>query len=71
MTVRVAKEDFSLQVGSSSYNVRKDDIIALYPQLLHFDPEIYSDPLVSNDSQNSTSAEVDLHLVALLVSTVV
>ncbi|XP_066481056.1 cytochrome P450 7A1 [Tiliqua scincoides] len=45
MTVRVAKEDFSLQVGSGLYNVRKDDIIALYPQLLHFDPEIYSDPL--------------------------
>ncbi|KAJ7338854.1 hypothetical protein JRQ81_012756 [Phrynocephalus forsythii] len=45
MTVRVAKEDFVLQLGSGSYNIRKDDIIALYPQLLHFDPEIYSDPL--------------------------
>lgn len=48
MTVRVAKEDFVLQLGSNSYNIRKDDTIALYPQLLHFDPEIYSDPLVSN-----------------------
>ncbi|XP_054841859.1 cytochrome P450 7A1 [Eublepharis macularius] len=45
MTVRVAKEDFCLQLSTGSYNVRKDDIIALYPQLLHFDPEIYSDPL--------------------------
>uniref|UniRef100_A0ACB8FE23 Cholesterol 7-alpha-monooxygenase n=2 Tax=Sphaerodactylus townsendi TaxID=933632 RepID=A0ACB8FE23_9SAUR len=45
MTVRAAKEDFSLQLNTGSYNIRKDDIIALYPQLLHFDPEIYSDPL--------------------------
>uniref|UniRef100_A0ABM5GDC3 Cytochrome P450 7A1 n=1 Tax=Pogona vitticeps TaxID=103695 RepID=A0ABM5GDC3_9SAUR len=45
MIVRVAKEDFVLQLTSGSYNIRKDDIIALYPQLLHFDPEIYSDPL--------------------------
>ncbi|XP_044280311.1 cytochrome P450 7A1 [Varanus komodoensis] len=45
MTVRVVKEDFVLQLRSGSYNIRKDDIIALYPQLLHFDPEIYSDPL--------------------------
>ncbi|XP_061457958.1 cytochrome P450 7A1 [Rhineura floridana] len=45
MTVRVAKEDFILQLGSGAYNIRKDDIIALYPQLLHFDPEIYCDPL--------------------------
>ncbi|KAM6454583.1 cytochrome P450 7A1 isoform 1-T1 [Liasis olivaceus] len=45
MTVRVAKEDFTLQLGSNSYNIRKDDIVALYPQLLHFDPEIYPDPM--------------------------
>ncbi|XP_063155386.1 cytochrome P450 7A1 [Candoia aspera] len=45
MTVRVAKKDFVLQLGSNSYNIRKNDIIALYPQLLHFDPEIYSDPM--------------------------
>ncbi|XP_062985917.1 cytochrome P450 7A1 isoform X2 [Elgaria multicarinata webbii] len=45
MTVRVAKEDFVLQLSSGSYNIRKDDAVALYPQLLHFDPEIYSDPL--------------------------
>ncbi|KAK9403280.1 cholesterol 7-alpha-monooxygenase [Crotalus adamanteus] len=45
MTVRVAKKDFILQLGSDSYNIRKDDIIAVYPQLLHLDPEIYPDPL--------------------------
>ncbi|XP_039202509.1 cytochrome P450 7A1 [Crotalus tigris] len=45
LTVRVAKKDFILQLGSDSYNIRKDDIIAVYPQLLHLDPEIYPDPL--------------------------
>uniref|UniRef100_A0A8C5RDB6 Cytochrome P450 family 7 subfamily A member 1 n=1 Tax=Laticauda laticaudata TaxID=8630 RepID=A0A8C5RDB6_LATLA len=45
MTVRVAKKDFILQLSSDSYHIRKDDIIAVYPQLLHLDPEIYPDPL--------------------------
>ncbi|MGH0155322.1 UNVERIFIED_CONTAM: hypothetical protein FKN15_053043 [Acipenser sinensis] len=46
LNVRVAKENFALQLDNSqSYNIRKDDVIALYPQLLHFDPEIYEDPL--------------------------
>uniref|UniRef100_A0A8D0GJK3 Cholesterol 7-alpha-monooxygenase n=1 Tax=Sphenodon punctatus TaxID=8508 RepID=A0A8D0GJK3_SPHPU len=45
MTVRVAKEDFTLHLDNGSYNIRKDDVVALYPQLLHFDPEIYTDPL--------------------------
>lgn len=47
MTFRVAKEDFTLHLENDFYNIRKDDIVALYPQLLHFDPEIYADPLVS------------------------
>jgi len=47
MTFRVAKEDFTLHLENDSYNIRRDDIVALYPQLLHFDPEIYADPLVS------------------------
>lgn len=47
MTFRVAKEDFTLHLENGFYNIRKDDIVALYPQLLHFDPEIYADPLVS------------------------
>ncbi|NXU71866.1 CP7A1 monooxygenase, partial [Oreotrochilus melanogaster] len=45
MTFRVAKEDFTLHLENEFYNIRKDDIVALYPQLLHFDPEIYADPL--------------------------
>lgn len=47
MTFRVAKEDFTLHLENDYYNIRRDDIVALYPQLLHFDPEIYTDPLVS------------------------
>ncbi|XP_019374572.1 PREDICTED: cholesterol 7-alpha-monooxygenase [Gavialis gangeticus] len=46
MTVRVAKEDFTLCLENDSYNIRKNDIVALYPQLMHFDPEIYADPLI-------------------------
>ncbi|XP_076832838.1 cytochrome P450 7A1 [Brachyhypopomus gauderio] len=46
LNVRVAKEDFLLHLDSNeSYRIRKDDVIALYPQMLHFDPEIYDDPL--------------------------
>ncbi|XP_074141496.1 cytochrome P450 7A1 isoform X1 [Sminthopsis crassicaudata] len=46
LNIRAAKEDFTLHLEEGSYSIRKDDIIALYPQLLHFDPEIYPDPLV-------------------------
>ncbi|KAL2098340.1 hypothetical protein ACEWY4_007547 [Coilia grayii] len=46
LNVRVAKEDFLLHLDNKeSYRIRKDDILALYPQMLHFDPEIYDDPL--------------------------
>ncbi|XP_026883244.2 cytochrome P450 7A1 [Electrophorus electricus] len=46
LNVRVAKEDFLLHLDNKkSYRIRKDDVIALYPQMLHFDPEIYDDPL--------------------------
>ncbi|XP_067568374.1 cytochrome P450 7A1 isoform X2 [Pseudorca crassidens] len=45
LNIRTAKEDFTLHLQDSSYNIRKDDIIALYPQLMHLDPEIYPDPL--------------------------
>ncbi|KAJ8336496.1 hypothetical protein SKAU_G00377160 [Synaphobranchus kaupii] len=46
LNVRVAKENFLLHLDNKeSYHIRKDDIIALYPQMLHFDPEIYEDPL--------------------------
>lgn len=47
LNVRVAKEDFLLQLDNQeSYHIRKDDVIALYPPMVHFDPEIYEDPQV-------------------------
>ncbi|XP_053186526.1 cytochrome P450 7B1 [Scomber japonicus] len=45
MNIRVAQEDFSLRLqGEHSVGVRKGDIIALYPQSMHLDPEIYEEP---------------------------
>ncbi|XP_054876614.1 cytochrome P450 7B1-like isoform X2 [Poeciliopsis prolifica] len=45
MNIRVAQEDFSLRLDSDrSVGVRKGDVIALYPQSLHLDPEVYDDP---------------------------
>ncbi|XP_063779832.1 cytochrome P450 7A1 [Pseudophryne corroboree] len=46
LNIRVAKENFVLKLeDNGSYNIRKDDIVALYPQTVHLDPEIYEDPL--------------------------
>ncbi|XP_036884480.1 cytochrome P450 7A1 [Sturnira hondurensis] len=45
LNIRTAKQDFTLHLQDGSYDIRKDDIIALYPQLMHLDPEIYPDPL--------------------------
>ncbi|XP_018419692.1 PREDICTED: cholesterol 7-alpha-monooxygenase [Nanorana parkeri] len=46
MNIRVAKEDFVLKLDDiGAYNIRKDDIVALYPQTVHLDPEIYEDPM--------------------------
>uniref|UniRef100_A0A3P9KYK9 Cholesterol 7-alpha-monooxygenase n=1 Tax=Oryzias latipes TaxID=8090 RepID=A0A3P9KYK9_ORYLA len=45
LNVRIAKENFLLQLDNQeAYHIRKDDVIALYPPLLHYDPEIYEDP---------------------------
>lgn len=45
MNVRVAKEDFLLHLDNKeAYCIRKDDVIALYPPMLHYNPEIYEDP---------------------------
>lgn len=50
INIRVAQEDFSLRLDSErSVAVRKGDIIALYPQSLHMDPEIYEEPQVRPD----------------------
>ncbi|XP_053738425.1 cytochrome P450 7B1 [Synchiropus splendidus] len=45
MNIRLVMEDLTLQVSSQrSINVRKGDVIALYPPSLHMDPNIYEDP---------------------------
>ena len=50
MNIRVAQENFSLHLRNErSVKVRKDDIIVLYPQSLHMDPEVYEDPQVRSE----------------------
>lgn len=45
MNIRVVQEDFCLRLDAqNSISLRKDDIIALYPQSTHLDPEIYEQP---------------------------
>lgn len=45
MNIRVAQEDFHLRLDSDrAVAVRKGDVIALYPQTLHLDPEVYDQP---------------------------
>ncbi|XP_041927584.1 cytochrome P450 7B1 [Alosa sapidissima] len=47
MNVRVCQEDFQLDLAPQcSIHLRKDDIIALYPQSMHMDPDIYPEPQV-------------------------
>uniref|UniRef100_A0A8C4PWB0 Cytochrome P450, family 7, subfamily A, polypeptide 1 n=1 Tax=Eptatretus burgeri TaxID=7764 RepID=A0A8C4PWB0_EPTBU len=45
MNVRVAKENIELDLDSgATYRIRSGDVIALYPQLLHYDHSIYPKP---------------------------
>ncbi|XP_069026266.1 cytochrome P450 7B1 [Embiotoca jacksoni] len=45
MNIRVVQEDFTLQLDAQrSMATRKGDIIAMYPQSMHLDPEIYEEP---------------------------
>ncbi|KAF4087918.1 hypothetical protein AMELA_G00077140 [Ameiurus melas] len=45
MNIRVVQEDFCLRLNSRcSVYVRKGDLVTLYPQSTHLDPEIYPDP---------------------------
>lgn len=64
MNIRVAQEDFSLRLDSErSVAVRKGDIIALYPQSMHMDPEIYEEPQVGLAAATDQSfINVSLHL---------
>ncbi len=48
MNIRVVQEDFCLRLDAQhSVNMRKDDIVALYPQTTHLDSEIYDQPQVT------------------------
>jgi len=48
MNIRISQEDFVLKLeGNQEVGLRKGDWIALYPQILHMDPEVYEDPKVN------------------------
>ncbi|XP_042317883.1 cytochrome P450 7B1 [Sceloporus undulatus] len=45
MNIRLTKEDFILKLeGNLEVSLRKGDYIAIYPPILHMDPEVYQDP---------------------------
>lgn len=48
MNIRVVQEDFCLRLDPHcSVCVRKGDIVTLYPQSTHLDPDIYPNPQVT------------------------
>uniref|UniRef100_A0A670IGX1 Cytochrome P450 family 7 subfamily B member 1 n=1 Tax=Podarcis muralis TaxID=64176 RepID=A0A670IGX1_PODMU len=43
--IRIASEDFILKLeGNQEVSLRKGDLVAIYPPILHMDPEVYEDP---------------------------
>ncbi|XP_041046539.1 cytochrome P450 7B1-like [Carcharodon carcharias] len=46
MNIRAALEDFTLKFKDQRFKLRKGDWIALYPQILHMDSEVYENPEV-------------------------
>ncbi|KAL4624602.1 25-hydroxycholesterol 7-alpha-hydroxylase isoform X1 [Arapaima gigas] len=45
MNIRVAQEDFTLLLAPDlPVDLRQGDIVALYPQIMHMDPEIFEEP---------------------------
>ncbi|XP_067888011.1 cytochrome P450 7B1 [Heterodontus francisci] len=47
MNIRTAQEDFTLKFKEGQrIKLRKGDWVALYPPILHMDPEVYEDPEV-------------------------
>lgn len=51
MNIRISLEDYILKLGGNQeVGLRKGDWIALYPQILHMDPEIYEDPEVKHSA---------------------
>ncbi|XP_077208410.1 cytochrome P450 7B1 [Paroedura picta] len=45
MNIRIVKEEFIFKLeGNQEVSLRKDDWVAIYPPILHMDPEVYEDP---------------------------
>ncbi|XP_060099685.1 cytochrome P450 7B1 [Heteronotia binoei] len=45
MNIRIIKEDFVFKLeGNQEVSLRKEDWVAIYPPILHMDPEVYEDP---------------------------
>ena len=45
--IRVANDDFNITLDSGqTAAIRKGDYIAMYPQLIHMDPDVYPNPTV-------------------------
>ncbi|XP_054840678.1 cytochrome P450 7B1 isoform X2 [Eublepharis macularius] len=45
MNIRIAQEDFIFKLeGNQEVSLRKGDWVAIYPPVLHMDPEVYEDP---------------------------
>ncbi|XP_051054331.1 cytochrome P450 7B1 [Phodopus roborovskii] len=42
--IRSVEEDMTLNMETSSYQLRKGDLVALFPPILHMDPEIFEAP---------------------------
>lgn len=48
MNIRIVKEDFIFKLeGNQEVSLRKEDWVAIYPPILHMDPEVYEDPKVN------------------------
>lgn len=46
-TIRFVEEDLTLSAETGDYCVRKGDLVAIFPPILHGDPEIFEAPEVS------------------------
>lgn len=50
MNIRIVKEDFIFKLeGNQEVSLRKGDWVAIYPPILHMDPEVYEDPKVNTE----------------------
>lgn len=80
MNIRISQEDFVLKLeGNQEVCLRKGYWIALYPQILHMDPEVYEDPKVNTQlvllfllqARRSSQTFCDLWVAFVFFSTAV